>query len=340
MNRSAFLLSLLLGGALVGCLSADDEAAMLDESVGELSAWQWPDDTQIVGKESTRQPALAWFGSRLHMVYTDYSSSSSTALKQTRFNGSSWTTSVSLGVSSDSHPALVDYDGSLRLIYKPVGQNRLMMMTSTTASATTWSSPVTIGRSLGTRTASAPSALAFGGNLYVAYCSQLSDLPHVLVDRFDGATWTAVHDTVASSQLYSTCNSVVMAAMPDTGEVEVLYNVIGSGGGVKPYIMRQRVVIGRSSTVWYSPTYTGMTSFKPISVVTCDGITHLVHGGDPDITEIWWSFRSNNNWVAGTQVPNQWSGAGAALGCFNGTKTVMVHNVSGGTHLMQSIFGP
>jgi hypothetical protein len=55
---------------------------------------------------------------------------------------------------------------------------------------------------------------------------------------------------------------------------------------------------------------------------------------------IWWSRRVNGAWAADNRVPNQWSAAGATLGCLNGTYPLMVHNVSGGTQLMQSLYAP
>ncbi len=333
---AAILLSLLL----VGCVDAADDAPDLGESTDELSVWQWPDDVQVPLQDSTRQVGLSWWNDRLHMVYTDYSSASSTNLKWSRYDGTSWSGELSVGQNSDSNPTLAPFGDRLQLIYKPVGQNRLMM---TSTGGSVWTSPVTIGRSLGSTSIRSPSALAYNGKLYVAYCAHDSqNRGHVYVDRFDGTQWIAYSSWQISSG-GPLCQSVVMAYMPDTEEIELIYTVVHANGGV-PYsaIVRRRGTIGRSVSVWYSPeVLPSMKSAKPLSVVSCNGETHLTHGGfDGSITEIWWSYRANGNWVNSQRVPNQWSGAGATLGCFDDTETVMVHNVSGGTDLMQSIFGP
>ena len=64
----------------------------------------------------------------------------------------------------------------------------------------------------------------------------------------------------------------------------------------------------------------------------------MVHGGLSDPGEIWWSFRDGDTWFEDVRVPDQTSDGGAALGCFNGTRTVMVHN-GGTTQLWWSEFG-
>jgi len=332
------VLSLLCTAAFGGCLD-DGSAPALGEDLSELSVWQWPDDVQIPTQDTTRQVALAPFGDRLHMIYTDYASSTSTALMWSRWNGSSWTGEVTVGRNSDSRPALTAYADRLTLIYKPVGEGRLMM---TSTASTTWTTPVTVGRSLGSYVPYNPSALAYGGKLYLSYCASNGTSSYVYVDRFDGSTWTPFRSIQASSNAAYTCQSALMAPMPDTGEVELIYNVVNAGNNTTLYSMvaRQRAVIGRSTVVWNGGEVLPMKSMKPLSVVTCDGETHLVHGGYSSITEIWWSFREGDDWVTDAKVPNQWSGAGATLGCLNGTTTVMVHNVSGGTDLMQSVFGP
>jgi hypothetical protein len=341
MHHARTILSPLLlacAAALGGCVDAGPDPE-LGELQSELSVWQWPDDTAIASKTSTRQVAMAPFDGRLHMAYTKYDSTTSTELMTTRWNGSNWSTALTTGVYTDSRPALATLGTQLHLFYKPAGQGRLMMMVNPGNGV--WTSPVTVGRSLGGYVPSAPHALEYGGKLYLTYCASNGTSSVVNVDRYDGTSWTAFRQLTATTNSAYLCQSALMAAMPDTGEVEIIYNVIDNNWSTGRYssVARQRGVIGRSTTVWYAGEVLPMKSYKPLSVVTCDGVTHLVHGGYSTITEIWWSYRENGDWVTDAEVPNQWSGAGAALGCY-GTQTLMVHNVSGGTQLMQSIFGP
>ena len=132
----------------------------------------------------------------------------------------------------------------------------------------------------------------------------------------------------------------MIAPMPDTGGAEVIFNMVNNGGSKYSAVVRERITIGRSFVVFDGREVLPMKSYKPMSVVTCNGVTHLVHGGYSTITEIWWSYRNGGDWVTDMKVPNQWSGAGPTLGCFDDTDAIMVHNVSGGTNLMWSIFGP
>ena len=329
--------TLLLVGGLAACV--DDPDAPLGDTADALSVWQWPDDTAITGKDSTRQVAMAQLGTRLHMIYTTYDSSTSTQLKWTRWAGTSWSVPVSVGLATDSRPALATYNDRLHLVFKPVGQGRLMMAVG---DSSTFGAPVTVGRSLGSYVPSMPHLLAYGGKLYLSYCATSGSGSVVNVDRYDGTSWTTLlQQTVATNDQYR-CASALMAPTPDTGEVELIYSVVESGTNTFYYsaVWRRRLVIGRSSTIIYSPEPLPMKSRKPLSVVTCNGATHLVHGGYSTETEIWWSFREGGDWVTDAKVPDQWSGAGAALGCYDDTQTLMVHNVSGGTQLMQSIFGP
>lgn len=334
MSRSRLLpFTLALGvTAAIGCT----DPAELDEVASEASVYQWPDDVALTSDrfDSTRQVALAPFGGRLHMVHTDYSSSTSTALMWSRRNGQTWSSDTALGRSSDSRPALTPFGDRLYLFFKPVGERRLMMMST---SGSLWNSPVTVGRSLGAYTPTMPSAMTYGDKLYLSYCASDGTSSYVYVDRYDGTTWSAYRSVLVSAIPGYVCGSALMAPMPDTGEIELIFNRLGTSAGE---IYRQRGTIGRSTSVWYSTERLPMRSYKPLSVVTCAGLTHLVHGGASSPTEIYWSFREGDDWTAEQRVPNQWSGAGATLGCLADTTTVMIHNVSGGVDLMQSDFGP
>src|SRR4029079_3974687 len=93
--------------------------------------------------------------------------------------------------------------------------------------------------------------------------------------------------------------------------------------------------IGRPSSSWPVRALT-MKSKKPISIVTCSNVTHLVHGGFSNDSEIWWTERSGSHWNADVRVPNQASEGGAALGCLG--RPVMVHN-GGYSQLWWSYFG-
>lgn len=332
----ALAVSLVLGAALGGCV---DEGPALGEAEGAESVWQWTDDVPVPDLFSTRQVALTWWNSKVQMVYTHYQSANPDQLRWARFDGTAWSTEHALNQNTDTNPALASFNNRLYLIFKPSGQNRFMMMST---AASTWTTPVTVGRSIGSNQVGPPSALAYGGNLYLAYCGRdTGGYPHVFVDRWNGTTWSAFHDFRASTFASYTCRGVVLAAMPDTGAVELIYNLtyIASGSAAAP-VYRKRAVITANGTTWSAAEQLRMTSYKPMSVVSCGGKTHLVHGGasSSSLADIWWSYRSGGDWVDALKVPNQQSGAGAALGCFADTTAIMVHNPSGATQLSWSYY--
>lgn len=317
--------ALLFVVAASGC-AISDEDTRLGSTEGALSVWQWTDDVQIPSQSSQYQPGLAYYGGRLHMVHNG--SSNPSELWWSRWNGSSWTTNVKLTHTATGGPALAVFDGELVMIYRAAGQNRLLMSRSR---GTSWSSPVTAGTSLGSSQLRAEPAVAVHqGNLYAAYCKGIG----VQIDRYDGASWTSAGFLAPPSALG--CEHVEIASLPDSGRLHVVYSV----GHLQPYPGTYLYeVTSATGTSWTAPAYMHQSSEKEISIVTCDGITHMVHGGNATPREIWWAFRDHGAWTEDVTVPNQASEGGSALGCFAGTRTLMVHN--GGTHqLWQSEFGP
>lgn len=333
---SPVLCCALLSIAVAACVEdgADPE---LGDAVDELSVSQWPDDEAIPDKRSGGVVALTPWNGELHMVYTDPSSTYALELWWARWDGTRWSPSLATGRFTGGRPALATFDGRLIMVYQSTADRRIMM-TSTTSQ--TWSTPVEAGRSLaiGGYTARGTSLLAYGGKLYLTYCADNGSSKYVNVDRFDGTSWTAYRQIPVSYRSDVWCEGATMVAMPDTGGVEILWSTRGSGSTGQ--VFRQRGTIGRSASVWYSTEALPMKSAGPVSVVTCNGATHLVHRGWSTATELWWSYRDGGDWVPDTRIPNQWSDSGATLGCLAGTYPLMVHNVSGGTQLMQSLFAP
>ena len=335
-----FLCCALLFAAVPACVD-DGTDPELGEAIDDLVVSQWPDDVTIPGKATSRPVALTPWNGRLSMFYTDAAVSPGTEILWSWWDGASWSPSLTTGRFTTTRPAATTFNNRLTMVYRPSGQNGLVM---TSTGTLTWTAPVAAGRSLaiGNYAATNPSLLEYGGKLYLAYCANNGASSYVNVDRYDGTSWAAYRQIPVSYVGSTYCQSALIAAMPDTGEVEVIWNTVwnASNGIIYNPVYRQRGTIGRSTSVWYSTETLPMKSSRPLSVVTCNGNTHLVHGGWTNDTELWWSYRSGGAWVTDAKIPNQWSAAGATLGCLNGTYPLMVHNVSGGTQLMQSLFAP
>lgn len=293
---------------IAGCV---DGEPLENELESEATVYAWSDDVPISGQRTDHQVGLARFGTALHMAYN----AGGGVLRWARFDGTSWTTAASMPGSVDYGPALVAFNNRLYAIYKAQSQNRLMV-TSTTGN--TWSTPATAGSTIGSGTIlSAPSAVVHGGVLYTGYCTRTPAGDRVRIDRFDGATWQLVADYEAVFR----CQNVALASHPD-GVFDILFDVVSGYSGNR-YMYEIRGT-GAPVPSWQR-RFLPMTSAKPMSVVTCNGITHLVHGGNATPREIWWTVRENGEWLGDTRVPNQASYGGSALGCF-GTQTIMVHN--------------
>lgn len=320
MLKATLLITSLLAISS-GCLSAPDELdAELDDELEtsqiEIAAtvYNWSDDQQISGQRSAYQVGLAQLGGRVHMMYTtDYG-----YLYSARFDGTYWTSASQINVTAraDYGPALVNHGGQLRLVYRSRGENRLMMSTSSTG--TSWTAPVTAGSTLGGATIlNAPAAVSHGGSLYIGYCTRTNAGDRIRIDRLDGAAWTKVTELAVTLR----CQHVTLASHPD-GRFDILAS-LESGYSGNWYIY-EWTGLGTPSSSW-AVRNLRMMSKKPMSVVTCGGNTHLVHGGFSTPREIWWTVRENGEWLGDTKIPNQASEGGSSLACL-GTQTIMVHN--------------
>lgn len=333
---------------LPACLEVGDEED-LDPELGEIESaivvGQWPNDTVIINKYSTRQVALAPFNNRLYMAYTDKNSASNNDLKVASWNGLSWTSLFETDLLSVTRPALTAFNNRLHMIYRPQGATTLRMVSSVGGSL--WTAPATAGRSLaiGNYAAEAPHATVIGTNLYLTYCSNNGSSSYVNIDKYDGTNWTAYQQFAVSYSTLAYCTHALLAPMPDAGTdgVELIYGTQAYDSQAqiwRPNMYRRRGTIGRSVQSWNSPQAL-FNSSAPVSVVTCNGETHLVHNGVVNSTELWWAYRKNGTWTTDYRVAEQWSSGGATLGCLNGTTPLMVHNESGTQRrLMQSIFAP
>lgn len=305
-----FRTSSLLLLAVAGCLAGDPA---LDTDDSALSVWQWTDDVQIPTQSSSYQVGLAPLGSNLHMVFTQ----STGELATSRFDGSRWATRTALGTYADYGPALVNHNGRLVALYHARGQNRLLMTTS--ADGQSWTVPVNAGTTLGADTLLyAPAAVVHGGDVYVGYCRRTSAGDRVRIERLSAGVWTEA----ASYPTAFRCKHVAMGTLPD-GRLDILWTMESNATGW--WYLAEVAGLGRPSSSW--PLVANpMKSKKPPSIATCNGVTHLVHGGDSTPSEIWWSFANSGRWFADIKVPNQSSDGGAAIGCLAGRRAIMVHN--------------
>lgn len=333
--EALFLLSTVL---LPACAELTDE---LGETTSELVVEQWPNDSVIPDKFTSRQVAIAPWKSRLYMAHTDHSNISTTEILLSWWDGETWSSSLTTGKYSSTRPALAAHDGRLYLAYVPVGSSTLRMTSTATL---TWTPQVAAGRSLaiGNHTASMPFLYSFERMLYLAYCTSNGSASYVNVDRFDGTSWTALHQVPVSYVPSTYCTHALLNYNPDGQELELFYgyNVVANGTA-KGYVRRQ--VSTTSGRYWQGGESFGLSN-RPVSAVFCGNHTHYVHNGSVSPTELWWKNRSlydNGIWATGARVPNQWSSAGATLGCMSGSTLLMVHNESGSAHrIMQSMFNP
>jgi hypothetical protein len=331
MLRTTSFAFLFAAVAAAGCLPEGDVELGTDQAA--LSVHQWSEDVRIQSQVSQFQVGLAPLGNRLHMLAA---SGSSGEIFWSQFDGAGWSNRASIGQYADYGPALTVHNGQLVTVYHRRGHNQLLMSTS---SGQSWSTPVTAGTSFGAqRVRYAPAVASHGGHLYIAYCRTSLGGDIVSVERFDGGTsWTVVatYPMVASSL---ECKHVAMSVLP-TGRLHILWTQYRDNGpgGNDFWFLFEASGDGAPSSVWPWGPLSRMRSAKPPSMVTCNGTTHMVHGGLSTPREIWWSYRDGDAWSENVRVPNQASDGGAQLGCFNGDRTVMVHN-GGTTQLWWSEF--
>jgi len=300
----------LLAAALTGGCAVDDMTTATEQAA---SVYQWTDDVQIAGQASEYQVGLAMLGDKVHMVHTN---GDNPTVLASRLQAGSWSAPLVTGMAASYGPALTVWRNQLVAVYHQAGQNRLMMSTSLDGSY--WTTPVTAGTSLYNRSLNyAPAAIALNGRLYVAYC-ETDGFDKVRIDTYDGTTWWQEH--AYSVEGYQ-CKGVAFAVLPD-GRIDLIYDVYYAGTS-STWHMYEAIMDG---TLWSNPTLLAMKSKKPPALVTCGGLTHMVHGGYSTPDEIWWTTREGGHWNGDVRVPDQASHGGAALGCYQNTTPVMVHN--------------
>lgn len=297
----------LIALGVVGCAAEPDTSSTTSDS----SVWQWTDDVKLPNQSSSRQVALASFGGRLHMLHTVALSG---PLQWSIFNGETWSAGVELPQHADGSPALTVFNNRIAAVYKPRGENRIVMMTSDGHS---WTTPVNAGSTLGTaQLISSPAIAVQSGTLYAAYCVRTSDGDKVRVDWLS-TDWSMMQEIPT---LGVSCRNVTLSTLPD-GRLDLLISTEGSSS----WYMKE-AIHNVGARYWAPPANLTMKSKTPMSIVTCNGLTHLVHGGYSTPSEIWWTLRDDTGWQQDVPVPHQASTGGAALGCFQGTRPIMVHN--------------
>jgi len=336
--------TLILLCAATGCaMSEEPDLSTLESglSVEQWSDGRWVDHAQ----RSNYQVGLASFGGRLHMLYRSdnyagtWGSVNRPWLKWSRFNGSSWSEPVQLdALKADYGPSLTVWDDQLVTIYNSYSENRLLMSTSR---GQEWSTPVTAGTSLGTsRLTYAPAVVNYRNVLYVAYCKEPAGegRDQVQVDRFNGYEWTSA--ATFDIALNWKCKSVTAAALPGP-KFRLVWNIHDPRtiGGSQPswqvYEVSGSAVTGDMTRAWLP-----FHSKKPMSLVHCDGVTHLLHGGSSDPEDIRWTALEDGKWGPSLWVPGKQSYGGAQAACYNGTRPIMVHNMEDESLLRTSEFLP
>jgi hypothetical protein len=307
MNK--WLASFALAGALTGCLSEDE----LGSSESDITVNGWLDDLKIPNAVGAYQVGLSQLGTKLHMMYFD-SSPYATTLKHATFDGSTWTR-TSTNLQADYGPALTTFNNQLYTIYHGYNQDRLLM--SSSSDGTTWSLPQAAGAPLsGATVRYAPAAGVMNSAMFIAYCIHDSKGDHVRVDQKLSTSWV----TKQVFDVHGTCESVALGSTPDRN-LRLIY--VENYDGVA---YMNDVRLAGDAGGFNGPYLLTFKSKKPPSVTTCNGILHMVHGGNSTPGEIWWSYLgTDGKWVADKRVPNQTSDGGAQLACYNGD-LLMVHN--------------
>jgi hypothetical protein len=305
--------TIMMAVALAGCgIETETDDIDTGETESEATVTQWASFQQIYntngsGQRSEWQVGLAGYAGRLYMVHNGDSNKHD--LWQTTYGPGGWVNDSKIdGMYSTGGPSMTVHNGSLKMVFRSHNSNQLKL--STFASGR-YQPPVVIGSALGTEWLySEPSATVFGGKLYVAYCTNGA----TRVDRQDGATWTNVLRMPMSG-----CQDVELAVLPDTGQLHLVY-ALTSG-----FMYETKTSNGYW---WTSSQYLYKKTAQPISIVSCNGTTHMVHGGHDSPTQIYWSERRNGAWITDARVGQEASYGGAAVGCYPGpiNQTVMVHN--------------
>ena len=338
MRASLLLFAIVAAGCVV-----DDAALTTLES--DLDVSQWQDDWRIPNQNSARQVALATFGGKVHMVHSG--DSSPAELWSSTFDGTSWSPNVRIaGVSSSSAPALAVFGGRLRLVYRTTNGLSCPLLRTLNTDGTVGSDEIQI---LGEPAMVGGASMAVhDGKLLIAYCvhpvSGLGSRDTLIIKQYTGGT--NVSDYVrfpigAPADFFGNatlCKNVSIASFG--GQLHVFHRAVNAHTWGNDWYVGEHVGTG-SSTDGYSYERTNMVSQKPMSMVVCGGFAHMVHGGQTNPNEIWWSHRSltASSWSNNVKVPDQEAPAGAALGCGTDGVPLMVHNGSN-NYLWHSRFQP
>jgi hypothetical protein len=321
-----------------GCVVDDADLAELES---ELAVTQWQDDVRIPNQNSARQVAMARFNGVIHMVHNG--DSSPEELWWTTFNGTSWTPNVKIpNHRSSSEPALVEYGGQLRLLYRrnqesPRGYN----MAKLGADGRTWEAASYLPTSTNSIWAvGGPAAVVHDGRLLYAYCARsgtsAGNRDYLYV--YDTETRAPyVHFPIGSAAelvdvRFTECENVSLASF--NGQLRVLHAAKNVTGAVhEDWYLGEHVGTGTDPAA-YTYARKPMSSKTPMSMAICGGVLHMVHGGNANRSEIWWSYLEAGaaDWTTNVRVPNQASNGGAALVCATNGQPLMVHN--GGTNAL------
>ena len=308
--------------SVTGCMS--DDGLELSEAFEELAVSQWQDDIRVDGQSSAKQPGVAWFNNRVHMVHNGSGDAKELWYSVRDEVRKSWSTNFKIqNLRADGGPSLVAWDGRLTMIIRQ--GNRLVM--SKMNGDQSWSLPAQIGTGVATR--SAPSAVVTGGKLYVGYCD--SNGPRV--DVLDGPAGQWAPSWSTSDGDYD-CQTVALGADDTRGILHVGYTTFWTAwwtGTEFWQVNTSKAVVRNGNATWdANPVFHEMDSKKPMSITTCNGVTHLVHGGNADPNGIYWTTfdYAAGRWLPDAKVPSQASDDGAQLGCA-GSTAFMIHN--GGT---------
>ena len=314
-----------LAATMSACAIEPDE---VDSTSVESAATvtQWLDDVQVPNQMSAREPALAYYGGKLHMVHNGNTYPND--LWWSTFDGATWSPNVKLsGFESDGGPALVPYAGRLYMAFHRAGANELDI--STTAGGS-WTTPSVVHPPYYVTFRHAPSATVYGTKLYVASCfTSTNGNQGIILESFDGTTWS---NTIVDTAMYwGTCEAV--ALQPIDGQLHLLTTWHYHSTYLGTTLIDQTPIY----EAVLLPTYAEvdgmyMDSRLPPAMTTCNGYVFLVHSGDSTPDQIWWSYRpatGGGSWSPNERLTNQTSDGGSGIGCFDGTP-IIAHN--GGTN--------
>jgi len=308
---------------LASCVDGEDipleELGRRDQPLS-VSGWAYP--LKLTQKPTPVQPALTYWGSKLHMVRAD----SDGSLWWSSYDRYGWTTDRRIPDHyATGKPALAVFEGNLWLAYRQRDTNHIRV---TRTSGTQWTAATTVAEGL-----CAPSMTTAAGKVYVASCLTDIGVPgyreKVLLQTFDGTRWEREADVWAGVPRGTTLG---VAIAYYGGQIHVFATSIRRDFILvfrnDDYYVHESAGEPGQDNYSLATQVNNMRSKNPPAVTVCDGYVHLAVTSAADDASIWWTHKptTETDWAPDVELPNRGSRGGVGLGCYRGREAHMLHN--------------